>query len=98
MVKDADAVINLAAISSVQRSVENPLLVNDVNVKGTLNLLKASVDSNQKRFVQASSAAVYGESQTLPVREDFTPNPLSPYAVSKLTDENYARVFNQIYG
>jgi UDP-glucose 4-epimerase len=98
LVKDADAVINLAAISSVQRSVENPLLVNDVNVKGTLNLLKASVDSNQKRFVQASSAAVYGESQTLPVREDFTPNPLSPYAVSKLTDENYARVFNQIYG
>jgi dTDP-glucose 4,6-dehydratase len=98
LVKDADAVINLAAISSVQRSVENPLLVNDVNVKGTLNMLKASVDSNQKRFVQASSAAVYGESQTLPVREDFTPNPLSPYAVSKLTDENYARVFNQIYG
>jgi dTDP-glucose 4,6-dehydratase len=98
LVKDADAVINLAAISSVQRSVENPLLVNDVNVKGTLNLLKASVDSNQKRFVQASSAAVYGESQTIPVREDFTLNPLSPYAVSKLTDENYARVFNQIYG
>jgi dTDP-glucose 4,6-dehydratase len=98
LVKDADAVINLAAISSVQRSVENPLLVNDVNVKGTLNMLKASLDSNQKRFVQASSAAVYGESQTLPVREDFTPNPLSPYAVSKLTDENYARVFNQIYG
>jgi UDP-N-acetylglucosamine/UDP-N-acetylgalactosamine 4-epimerase len=60
LVKDADAVINLAAISSVQRSVENPLLVNDVNVKGTLNLLKASVASHQKRFVQASSAAVYG--------------------------------------
>jgi hypothetical protein len=57
LVKDVDAVFNLAAIASVQRSVEDPLLVNDVNVKGTLNLLKASVDGDVKRFIQASSAA-----------------------------------------
>jgi nucleoside-diphosphate-sugar epimerase len=98
LVKDMDAVFNLAAIASVPRSIENPLLVNDVNVKGTLNLLKASVDSGVKRFVQASSAAVYGDSQTLPVREDFNPMPLSPYAASKLAAENYAIVFNQVYG
>ena len=98
LVKDADAVFNLAAIASVQRSVENPLLVNDVNVKATLNLLKASVDSDVKRFIQISSAAVYGDASTLPVREEFNPMPLSPYAVSKLAAENYAIVFNQIYG
>jgi dTDP-glucose 4,6-dehydratase len=98
LVKDVDAVLNLAAIASVQRSVEDPLLVNDVNVKGTLNLLKASVDSEVKRFVQASSAAVYGDVQKLPVREDYLPMPLSPYAVSKLAADNYTVVFNQIYG
>lgn len=98
LVKDADAVFNLAAIASVQHSVENPLLVNDVNLKGTLNLLKASVDSDVKRFIQISSAAVYGDTVKLPVQEDFNPKPLSPYAVSKLATENYAIVFNQIYG
>jgi len=98
LVKDADAVFNLAAIASVQRSVEDPLLVNDVNVKGTLNLLKASLSSDVKRFVQASSAAVYGDVRTLPVREDFTPKPLSPYAISKLAADNYAMVFNRVYG
>ena len=98
LVKEADAVFNLAAIASVQRSIENPLLVNEVNVEGTLNLLKASVDSNVKRFIQVSSAAVYGDASTLPVREDFNLMPLSPYAVSKLAAENYAKVFHQIYG
>ena len=98
LIKDVDVVVNLAAIASVQRSVEDPLLVNDVNVKGTLNLLKASVDTGVKRFVQASSAAVYGDAQKLPVREDFIPMPLSPYAVSKLAAENYAGVFNWMYG
>jgi len=98
LVKDTDAVINLAAIASVQRSIENPLLVNDVNVIGTLNLLKASVEGNVKRFIQASSAAVYGDAQALPVREDFNPMPLSPYAVSKLATDNYALVFNHVYG
>jgi UDP-glucose 4-epimerase len=98
LVNDVDAVFNLAAIVSVPRSIENPLLTNDVNVTGTLNLLKASLDSNIKRFIQASSAAVYGEPKTLPVQEDSHLEPLSPYAVSKLAAENYARVFYQVYG
>ena len=98
LVKDTDAVLNLAAIVSVPLSIEKPLFVNDVNLKGALNLLKACVDSNVKRFVQVSSAAVYGDAQTLPVREDFKPMPLSPYAVSKLAADNYAMAFNQIYG
>jgi nucleoside-diphosphate-sugar epimerase len=97
-VKDMDAVFNIAAIVSVTRSIENPLLANDVNLKGTLNLLKASLDSDIKRFIQASSASVYGDTQTLPVCEDFAPKPLSPYAVSKLAADNYVTVFNQIYG
>jgi nucleoside-diphosphate-sugar epimerase len=98
LVSDVDSVINLAAIASVQCSVENPSLVNDVNVKGTLSLLKASLDSDVKRFIQASSAAVYGDAQKLPVHEEFKPMPLSPYAVSKLAAENYATVFNHVYG
>jgi UDP-glucose 4-epimerase len=98
LVKGVDAVLNLAAIASVQRSIENPLLVNEVNVKGTLNLLKASLNSNVKRFIQASSAAVYGDAQTLSMCENFRPMPLSPYAVSKLAADNYVMVFNEVYG
>jgi UDP-glucose 4-epimerase len=97
-VKSVDSVINAAAVVSVPRSIKNPLLVNEVNVKGTLNLLKASLDSHVRRFVQASSASVYGDAQTLPVYEDFAPKPLSPYAVSKLAADNYALIFNQVYG
>ncbi len=98
VVNNVDAVFNLAALVSVPKSVENPLLTNDVNVKGTLNLLKASLDSDVNRFIQASSAAVYGEPETLPVREDFSLEPLSPYAVSKIASENYARTFYKVYG
>jgi UDP-glucose 4-epimerase len=98
LVRDVDAVVNLAAVVSVPRSIENPLLVHKVNATGTLNLLKASLDSDVKRFVQASSAAVYGEAEKLPVRENFILKPVSPYAVSKIAAENYARVFSCVYG
>jgi len=98
LVSNVDAVFNLAALVSVPRSIENPLLTNDVNVKGTLNLLKASLDSDVKRFVQSSSAAVYGENRKLPVRESFAPEPMSPYGVSKLAADNYAKVFHNVYG
>jgi nucleoside-diphosphate-sugar epimerase len=97
-VKDMDAVFNFSAIASVQRSIDNPLIVNEVNVEGTLNLLKSSLDSDVKRFIQVSSAAVYGDAHTLPVHEEFKPMPLSPYAVTKLAADNYAIVFNKIYG
>jgi UDP-glucose 4-epimerase len=98
IVKNVDAVFNDAAVVSVPRSVKKPLLANDVNVKGALTLLKASLDSKVKRFVQASSASIYGDTSTLPINEDMCPQPISPYAVSELAAENYARVFCSVYG
>lgn len=98
ILENVDAIFNHAAVVSVRRSVENPLLVNDVNIKGALNLLQASLDSGVKRFVQASSASVYGNVQDLPVHEKMPTNPISPYAVSELAAENYARVYHQVYG
>lgn len=96
--KNIDAVFNDAAVVSVRLSVDNPMFVNDVNVNGALNLLKASVDSGVKRFVQASSASVYGDPETLPVKEDMLPKPISPYAVSELAAESYAKAFHKAYG
>jgi nucleoside-diphosphate-sugar epimerase len=98
LVKDVDAVFNEAAVVSVSRSLEDPLLANEVNVGGTLNLLKASLDSGVRRYVQASSASVYGNAETLPVDETLPLNPVSPYAVAELAAENYARVFYRAYG
>ena len=98
IVKNVDAVFNDAAVVSVPRSVENPLLANDVNVKGALTLLKASLDCGVKRFVQASSASVYGDTKTLPLHENMASKPISPYAVSELAAENYAKVFYNVYG
>jgi nucleoside-diphosphate-sugar epimerase len=97
-VRGVDAVIHEAALVSVTRSVEDPLLSNEINVTGTLNLLKACVDANIKRFVLASSCAVYGDTETLPNHENLAPKPLSPYAVDKLAAENYAKVFYDVYG
>jgi len=97
-VKGVDAVFHEAALVSVTRSVENPLLSNEINVTGTVNLLKACVDAHVKRFVYASSCAVYGDSKTLPNHENLAPKPLSPYAVDKLAAENYAKVFHNVYG
>ena len=97
-IKGIDAVVHQAALVSVTRSVEDPIISNDINVKGTVNLLKASTDANVKRFVFASSCAVYGDAKILPNKEDSLPKPLSPYAVDKLAAENYATVFNKIYG
>jgi len=93
-----DAVFNEAAVVSVSRSMENPLLANEVNVTGTLNLLKVSLDAGVKRFIQASSASVYGDTKELPLTEDLPSKPVSPYAVSELAAENYARVFWTAYG
>jgi nucleoside-diphosphate-sugar epimerase len=97
-VKGVDAVIHEAALVSVTRSVENPLLSNEVNITGTVNLLKACVDAHVKRFLYASSCAVYGDTETLPNHENLAPKPLSPYAVDKLAAENYAKVFHNVYG
>jgi len=96
--KDIDAVFHEAALASVTLSVENPILTNDINVTGTLNLLRASSDLHVKRFIYASSAAVYGDTPSPQKREDMTPNPTSPYGVSKFAAENYVKLFHKVYG
>lgn len=96
--RDVDAVFHEAALVGVSTSVENPILTNEVNVTGTLNLLKACLDSGVKRFIYTSSAAVYGDTETLPHRESLLPKPISPYGVSKLAAESYAKVFHEVYG
>lgn len=98
IVEGVDAVFHLAALVDVTFSIENPLLFNEVNVVGTLNLLKTCLDSDVRRFVFASSAAVYGGSKPAEKREDMLPEPISPYGVSKLAAENYVQVFNELYG
>jgi nucleoside-diphosphate-sugar epimerase len=96
--KDIDVVFHEAAIASVNLSVQNPIASNDVNVTGSLNMLKGSVDAGVKRFIFASSAAVYGDTSSPMKREDMALNPTSPYGTSKLAAESYASVFYNAYG
>lgn len=97
-VHEVNAVIHEAALVSVARSIEDPTLTNDINVTGTLNLLKAGLDAGVKRFVLASSAAVYGKTEKLPNREDASTEPSSPYAASKLAAEKHCRAFYLTHG
>lgn len=97
-VKGVEYVIHLAALGSVPRSVKDPILTNEVNVNGTLNVLIASRDEGVKRLVYSSSSSVYGKNPALPKKENMIPKPISPYAVSKLTGEYYCRVFYETYG
>jgi len=96
--RDADYVLHQGALPSVPRSVADPITSHQVNTEGTLNVLVAARDERVKRVVFASSSSVYGDTPVLPKREDMTPAPKSPYAVSKLTGEHYCRVFYEIYG
>jgi UDP-N-acetylglucosamine/UDP-N-acetylgalactosamine 4-epimerase len=93
-----DFVFHQAALGSVPRSIENPSRTNEINVNGSLNMLIAARDAKVKKFVYASSSSVYGSSQKLPKVEEETGEPLSPYAVTKVVNEKYARVFQEIYG
>ena len=93
-----DYVLHQAAIPSVPRSIALPLESNRANIDGTLNLLVAARDAGAKRLVFASSSAVYGNSPGFPREETIPPAPLSPYAVQKLTDEHYLRIFYELYG
>ncbi len=90
-------VLHQAALSSVPRSVEDPISSSAVNIHGTLNLLIAARDHRIARFVYASSSSVYGNTPTLPKVEAMTPDPRSPYAVTKLTGEQFCRVFAHAY-
>ncbi len=92
-----DLVFHQAAIPSVPRSVSDPIQSNKANIDGTLNVLVAAKDNNVDKVVYASSSSVYGDSPTLPKKEDMKPNPLSPYAVNKLAAEYYCTVFTNVY-
>ncbi len=93
-----DYIFHEAAIPSVPRSVANPLESNRANIDATVNLLVAARDAKVKRVVYAASSSAYGDTPTLPKREDMSPSPISPYAVAKLTGELYMTSFWRCYG
>lgn len=93
----ADYLLHQAALGSVPRSIKDPVATNRINIDGFLNTLVAARDAGIKRVVYASSSSVYGDHPGLPKVEDLTGNPLSPYAVTKKTNELYARVFADVY-
>lgn len=96
--RGARVIFHQAALRSVPFSVENPTLVNRVNVEGTLNVLTAARDFGVRRVVYASSSSAYGRGSMQPKRETDAPAPISPYAVSKLAGEYYCKVFSELYG
>jgi nucleoside-diphosphate-sugar epimerase len=96
--RGVDYVLHQAAIPSVPKSVLDPLGSNQANVDATVNLLVAARDAKVKRVVYAASSAAYGDTPTLPKREDMPPNPISPYAVAKLASEYYMISFYRCYG
>ena len=93
-----EIVFHEAALASVPRSVADPVATNVNCVDATLNLLVAARQAGVRRVVYAGSSSVYGDSPTLPKREEMLPNPISPYAVAKLAGEHYMRVFSRVYG
>lgn len=95
---DVDYVLHQAALGSVPRSLEDPITTNATNIDGFLNMLVAARDASVKRFVYAASSSTYGDHPGLPKVEDRIGNPLSPYAVTKLVNEQYADVFTRAYG
>lgn len=96
--KDVDYVLNQAAWGSVPRSIEQPVFYAHTNIIGTLNMLEASKQNKVKKFVYASSSSVYGDEPTLPKKEGLEGNLLSPYALTKRVDEEYAKLYSKLYG
>lgn len=95
--KNKDFVLHQAALGSVPRSINDPIMSNDVNVSGFLNMLIAARDAGVKRLVYAASSSTYGDSKSLPKIEDVIGKPLSPYAITKYVNELYADVFKRTY-
>jgi len=95
---EVDFVLHQAAIPSVPRSVNDPLTSNHSNIDATLSMLVAARDAGVRRFVYAGSSSAYGDTPTLPKREDMPPSPLSPYALQKLVGEQYGQMFTRLYG
>lgn len=93
-----DYVSHQAALGSVPRSIKDPITSNNINVQGFLNMINSSKKNDIKKFIYASSSSVYGDSKKLPKIENETGNVLSPYALTKKIDEDYAKIFSKIYG
>jgi UDP-N-acetylglucosamine 4-epimerase len=93
-----DYVLNQAAWGSVPRSVEMPLLYEEINIRGTLNMMEAARQNGVKKFVYASSSSVYGDEPNLPKKEGREGNLLSPYALTKMVDEEYGKLYTNLYG
>ena len=96
--KDADIVLHQAALGSVPRSIEDPVLTNECNISGFLNMLVAARDAGVRRFVYAASSSTYGDHPGLPKTEAVIGRPLSPYAITKYVNELYADIFARAYG
>ena len=96
--KGVDYVLNQAAWGSVPRSIEMPLFYEEVNIRGTLNMLEAARQNGVKKFVYASSSSVYGDHPVLPKVEGKEGNLLSPYALTKRVNEEYAKLYTKLYG
>ena len=94
----ASYVFHMAALARVPQSVDDPVTTNEINVGGTLNVLLAAKDNGLKKVIYTSSSAVYGNTLASPQSEDTPPEPISPYALTKLVGEQYADIFKQIYG
>lgn len=97
-VEGCDYVLHEAALGSVPRSIKDPIITNDVNISGFLNMLVAARDAKVKRFIYAASSSTYGDSEALPKVEDVIGKPLSPYAITKYVNELYAGIFSSTYG
>ncbi|MCM8773743.1 MAG: SDR family oxidoreductase [Candidatus Omnitrophica bacterium] len=96
--KDVEVVFHQAALRSVPKSMNNPYEYNEVNINGTLNMLKASKEMGVKRFVFASSSSIYGDTNKFPEEEKDYPLLISPYALTKLAGEYYCRIFSENFG
>lgn len=93
-----DYVLHQAAWGSVPRSVEIPLLYEEINIRGTLNMMEAAKEKGVKKFVYASSSSVYGDEPNLPKQEGREGNLMSPYAITKMVNEEYGKIYSKLYG
>lgn len=97
-VRDCEYVFHQAALGSVPRSIKDPVTTNAVNIDGFLNMLTAARDEGVKRFIYAASSSTYGDSTALPKVEEIIGRPLSPYAITKVVNEYFAKVYSELYG
>ena len=97
-VHDCEYVFHQAALGSVPRSIKDPVTTNSVNIDGFLNMLTVSRDEQVRRFIYAASSSTYGDSEELPKIEENIGRPLSPYAITKVVNEYFAKVYSELYG